>query len=167
MNCNTLLYLRAKKTVIGQGKAEIHVRSFRAADQEAARNLILAGMEERWGWLDETKNRDLDDIGASYANECFLVAIGEGEVQGTGGLIHEKEGVVRIVRMSVARSWRRQGVGGRLLEALLTEARAAGYRRVVLETEPDWTDALSFYKAHGFQSLGVRDGNMHFTMDLA
>ena len=147
-------------------RSNIQVRSFRPADQEAARRLILAGMEERWGWLDETKNRDLDDIGATYAGGCFLVALVGGEVQATGALIREAEGVGRIVRMSVARAWRRRGVGTLLLNSLLARARAAGYRRVVLETEPDWTDAVAFYKARGFRPLGLRDGNVHLALDL-
>lgn len=145
---------------------EVTIRLFRRSDQAAARRLILHGLRERWGKLDETKNPDLDDIADYYSDGFFLVAGLRDEVIGTGALIPEAAGVGRIVRMSVARPWRRQGVGQRILEALLERARAAGYRRVVLETTATWEDAVAFYRRHGFQTVAVRDGNAHFMHEL-
>lgn len=145
---------------------ELVIRPFRPCDQVAARHLILDGLRERWGELDETKNSDLDDIADCYANGFFLVACLRDEVIGTGALIPEAAGVGRIVRMSVAQSRRREGVGRQILEALLERARAAGYRRVVLETTATWEDAIAFYHRHGFQTVGVRDGDMHFVREL-
>jgi len=142
------------------------LRPFQARDQAAARNLILDGLRQRWGKLDETKNPDLDDIAANYADGFFLVACLRDEVIGTGALIPEAPGVGRIVRMSVACSQRRRGVGRRILEALLERAQAAGYRRVVLETTATWEDAIAFYRRHGFQKIAIRDGDAHFARDL-
>lgn len=39
---------------------------FEAADQVEVRSLILDGLSDHWGRVDETLNRDLDDIAASY-----------------------------------------------------------------------------------------------------
>ena len=143
------------------------IRPFRRSDEAAARRLILDGLRERWGELDEAKNPDLDDIANSYADGRFLVACLRDEVIGTGALILEAAGVGRIVRMSVARSRRREGVGTRMLEALLEEARAGGYRRVVLETTATWEDAIAFYRWHGFRRVAVRDGDAHFVRELS
>jgi GNAT superfamily N-acetyltransferase len=142
------------------------IRPFAPADQEAARSLVLRGLAERWGWLDESKNADLDNIAATYADGVFLVArLGE-ELVGTGALLAEGREIGRVVRMSVARKQRRQGVGRRLLQALLAAARARGYRRVVLETTATWQDAVAFYSEQGFRPVAVRNGEMHFAYDL-
>lgn len=145
---------------------ELVIRPFRPGDQAVARRLILNGLRQRWGELDETKNPDLNDIADHYADGFFLVACFRDEVIGTGSLIPEAAGVGRIVRMSVAQSRRRQGVGRQILEALLERARALGYRRVVLETTATWEDAIAFYRRHGFQAVAVTDGDMHFVREL-
>ena len=42
-------------------------RDFRPGDQGAVRNLVLAGMQERWGDdFDPSAHRDLEDIGEEY-----------------------------------------------------------------------------------------------------
>lgn len=149
---------------------ELTIRPFQPHDQEAARRLILEGLRQHWGFLDESKNPDLDDIAASYAGGVFLVAYLGGELVGTGALLPEEgprgEPAARLVRMSVAAHYRRQGIGGRILQALLEQARARGYRRVFLETTATWDDATAFYRAHGFRPLGIRDGDMHFVREL-
>lgn len=145
---------------------ELVIRPFRSRDQAAARCLVLDGLRQRWGELDETKNPDLNDITEHYADSFFLVACLRDEVVGTGALVPEAAGVGRIVRMSVVQSLRRQGVGRQILEALLERARSAGYRRVVLETTATWKDAIAFYRRYGFQMIAVRDGDMHFVREL-
>ena len=162
----------------------VTIRPFERRDQAAAKALILEGLVEHWGALDPTLNPDLDDIAASYAAGCFLTAWqnaspsvggsegGEGErLVGTGAILpeivdDEAEGTARVARMSVARDCRRQGIGRALLDALCAAARDAGYRRLVLETTATWQGVIDFYQTYGFRALGVREGDMHFEMDL-
>ena len=56
-----------------------------------------------------------------------------------------------IGRMAVLHSWRGKGVGGAMLECLLTLARQAGYAHVMLNAQ---TQAMPFYAKYGFQSEG-------------
>lgn len=56
-----------------------------------------------------------------------------------------------IGRMAVVSIWRGRGVGSRLLEELLHIASERGYRRVFLNAQ---CNAESFYRRHGFQSVG-------------
>lgn len=142
------------------------IRPLQPTDQAAARRLILDGLAEHWGALDPVLNRDLDDIAASYAAGIFLVAVQNGRLVGTGALIPAAPGVVRIVRMSVEKSVRRQGIGRALLRALLDAARAQGCRRVVLETTATWRDAVAFYTRHGFRPVAQQAGDIHFVLDL-
>jgi len=145
---------------------DIVIRPFQPEDQAAAQALILAGLEEHWGYLDPTKNPDLDDIASAYANGVFLVARRGDEVIGTGALIPETDAIARIVRMSVAAHARRRGIGTRILRHLREQAQADGRRQIVLETTSTWADAIAFYERNGFRPIGSWDGDTHFVLDL-
>ena len=148
--------------------SSVWVRPFAATDQDATRWLILTGLGEHFGFIDERLNPDLDDIAASYlaGGDCFVVADAGGVVAGTGALIREEPGVGRLVRMSVDCRFRRRGIGRSLVAYLLAEARRRGYRRVVLETNDDWNDAIGLYLACGFHEVGRWDGSVHLACNL-
>jgi predicted GNAT family N-acyltransferase len=57
----------------------------------------------------------------------------------------------QIGRMAVVKDWRRRGVGGELLEALITEARKRGLSEVRLSAP---LQALEFYRSQGFIADG-------------
>jgi histidine triad (HIT) family protein len=134
----------------------------RRQDQDAVRRLILAGLVEHWGFLDSSKNPDLDDLETSYAGQVFLTAWQDGRLAGSGALVFKGEGQGEIVRMSVDRELRRRGIGGALLNGLLGRAQAAGLRRVTLETTASWQDAVNFYLHSGFELTHRQDGNAYF-----
>ena len=141
------------------------IRPFLAADQASARTLILTGLGEHWGSIDETLNPDVDDIAAHYPSKIadfFVVEDADGAIIGTAGLIQEDADTGRIVRMSVTKSARGRGIGKRLVAQLEAAARARGYRRLVCETTHDWTDAIALYTATGFTELGVWHDDRHF-----
>lgn len=145
--------------------ADVIVRPFRPEDQPAARALILAGLGDHWGTIDETLNPDLDDIARSYPPEraVFLVAEdGRGTLLATGCIVDEDAETARLVRMNVAASARGRGLGRRMVRELERAARARGRRRLVLETTEDWTDAIGLYRATGFIEVGAWDGDRHF-----
>ncbi len=144
----------------------IIIRDLTPPDQPAARRLILAGLEEHWGWLDLSLNPDLDDISSSYAGETFLTAWLGGVLAGTGALVREADGVGRIVRMSVNRSIRRQGIGRALLDELVQRARQRGFHTLVLETTATWQDARGLYASYGFEFIEEREGDAHFQLAL-
>ncbi|MBN1667642.1 MAG: GNAT family N-acetyltransferase [Anaerolineales bacterium] len=142
------------------------ITPLRPQDQVAARRLILAGLEERWGSLDSLTNPDLDDLGEHYRQAIFLLAWLGDELVGSGALIAEAPGIGRIVRMSVARLHRRTGIGQQILAALLSAARERGYHQLVLETTSTWQNAIHFYQGQGFYITGEKDGDTHLKLDL-
>jgi len=146
----------------------VTIRPFAPNDQDAARRLVLAGLGDHFGAIDETRNPDLDDIAATYVlpGHLFVVAERDGRVVGTGALVTEEPGVGRLVRMSVDRAERGRGIGRALVRHLIEAARSRGHRRLVVETNDDWHDAIGLYLACGFTEEDRRDGEVHFALEL-
>lgn len=146
------------------------IRPFLGEDQDAAKQLILAGLGERWGWIDPTMNPDLNDIAVSYAEGVFLVGYLGDTLVATGALSPEVtddgSAALRVERMSVRADLRGQGLGRRMLDALLDIARKRGCQLVVLETTTTWTDAVRFYSRYGFQFVDERDGDTHMKLEV-
>jgi GNAT superfamily N-acetyltransferase len=137
-------------------------------DYDEACGLIQEGLRDHWGdGFDPTFNADLNNIAAAYGQEIFLIARDEdGKIVGTGAVICEDACTGRVVRMSVARNLRRQGIGWKILNALLDASRKRGYSKLVLETTSTWTDAVSFYLNFGFSIIGTENGDTHFVINL-
>lgn len=76
-----------------------------------------------------------------------VVAEAAGTAIGTGRLLPDGH----VGRMAVLESWRGQGVGGAMLEALLRLAHDRGIRRVRLNAQ---SRAIAFYRRHGFAAEG-------------
>ncbi len=137
------------------------IRTFTAADQRAARALILEGLGERFGSIDETLNPDLNDIAATYlaAGHAFLVAEVAGALAGTAALRFESDGATcQLARVSVRPEMRRQGVARALVEGLLALARERRRASVWVETHEPWQDAIALYERLGFVEYARRDG---------
>jgi len=131
---------------------ELYIRSFEAGDQEQARWLILEGLGEHFGYLDETLNPDLDDILHTYlrAGHVFVVACMGRELVGTGALILHGEGISEMVRISTRKTYRRRGIGQAIVTYLVDVARQRGDRRIILKTNASWHDAIHLYQRLGF-----------------
>ena len=148
--------------------SNITIRPFKASDQRAARALILEGLGEHFGSIDETCNPDLDDIMAHYVarGSAFVIAVSSNSLIGTAALIAEDAHTGRIVRMSVRREARRQGIGKALVEHLLNLARDRRFSRVVVETNNDWDNAIGLYKRCGFVEYDTDDVSVYLVLDL-
>ena len=140
------------------GAVRPSIRDFAPRDQLLVRRLILDGLGEHWGTVDESLNVDLEDIACSYTNGRTVVAELAGEVIGTGTLVRRDSTTGEIVRMSVSANCRRAGLGARIVEELIETGRSLSMTRVVLETSSSWIDVIAFYCACGFEVTGEQDG---------
>ena len=144
----------------------IEIVPFRPQDQGVVERLILTGLEEHWGNLDRNRNPDLRNIAEFYAEGTFLVAWKDRQVVGTGAFLPRSKDTVEVVRMSVRRDLRRQGVGRRILEELCKRAYRSGYKKAILETTETWDGVIAFYKAFGFRVTHYVNGDVYFALDL-
>lgn len=142
------------------------IQPFSPEDQHEARNLVLAGLVEHWGFLDPTLNPDLNDIAASYADGLFLVARQGDTIVGTGALLPRSDDTAEIMRMSVSSTLRRSGLGSAILLHLCEYAKAMGYHKLVLETTSTWQEVIEFYLKFGFQITHFQDGDTYFVLNL-
>ena len=72
-----------------------------------------------------------------------------------------------LVKLYVSKSSRGNGIGFKLIEICLKQAKDAGYSSVYLETLPELSKATGLYAQMGFQKLKKPMGNSgHFACDL-
>jgi len=149
---------------------EVTLRPFAPVDQPALRRLVLDGLGDHWGVIDETLNPDLDDVAGWYGPlggyTVVACAGSDGEIVGGGTLYRDDARTARLVRMTVGKALRGQGLGRRLVAHLVEEARARGYAAVVCETTATWQDAIGLYLRCGFAEVDRRDGDIHFRLEL-
>lgn len=147
---------------------ELMIEPVTEATQSIAKELILEGLAERFGFINYSLNPDLNNIVESYIEneDIFLLGTIQGELKCTGALINEETNVGRIVRMSVKKVCRRQGFARLMLASLEEKARNKGYTRLVLETNMNWVSAIQFYKSCGFNEINIEDGLIHMSKEL-
>lgn len=144
------------------------IRPFAPGDQHAVRELILAGLADHWGELDPTLNPDLHDIAGWYGPKGghTIVLEVDGVIAGTATMYEKAPATGELVRMSVSRQHRGQGIGKRLVRALADEAERRGYAALECETTDTWDDAIGLYTSAGFAIIDHRDGDVFFRLDL-
>ncbi len=104
-------------------------------------------------WTARTFWSELGQVGTRH----YLVALDGAAVRGYAGLCDYPD-EAWVQTLAVAPDAQGQGLGGRLLRALLEVAEALGQRTVALEVRADNAAAQALYARHGFTRTGVRRG---------
>ena len=106
-----------------------------------------AGQVRRAVFIDEQQIPESLEWDENDPVSRHCVAYQDGQPVGTGRLLPDGH----IGRMAVLAGARRAGLGGRILTALVDEARRRGDTAVQLSAQ---THALDFYRRHGFVAQG-------------
>ena len=91
----------------------------------------------------------------------YFVVDGHGKVHGGGGFNALKGGdgsICEVQKMYLLPSARGTGVGYKLLDTIINQARAAGFRHCYLETLGNMTAARALYAKFGFKPLSAPMG---------
>lgn len=133
-------------------------------DRESVERLWLAyltwgndELEARYSFrlpVQEAVERDLTTV-AKFQPPTgrLLLAFSGDDAVGTAAMQPIAPGTAEIKRMYVEPSQRRRGLGGAMLDALVTTARASGYERIRLDSPDFMTAAHTLYRACGFVDI--------------
>ena len=92
----------------------------------------------------------VDIAGLLEPPQCLYLAEVDGQPAGTCGLKQVSPEVAEIKRMYVDPAVRGRGAGRALLQQVIEDARAAGYRALRLETAVWMVEAHALYRSCGF-----------------
>jgi len=84
----------------------------------------------------------------------LALALVDGQPAGCAALRRFDDDRCEAKRLWVRPPFRGQGVGRALLDWVIAEARAAGYREIVGDTMPAMEQALAMYDRYGFERTG-------------
>ena len=121
-------------------------------DAVAAMEEILFGAE---AWSPELLATEMT---ADPASRYYIVADDDGVITGYGGLFAQRGGQADVLTLAVAAHRWGEGIGGALLDGLLTEAARRGCTEVFLEVRVDNDRAQRLYRRRGFTNIGIRRG---------
>lgn len=128
----------------------LRIREMQAADVEAASRIESEAFSMPWSARDF-----LEMVEADYA--YYYVAELDGKIAGCCG-IRNMAGEGEITNVVVAASYRKQGIGRKMMEYMLERAEENGMGDCTLEVRVSNQPAIRLYESLGFKSEGVRPG---------
>ncbi len=108
-----------------------------------------------------------NDIDHSF--ESFHCLIINGNVAGTAALKRLDDNTAELKALYLDKDLRGQGLGFRLLDTEVSEARNKGFKRIVLDSMSQYSDALRLYDRYGFKRTDRFNDNPYadFFMELS
>lgn len=137
----------------GAAGPEVVVRACQPGDLGAVRSLLAgygAGVDiPAYQRFDE----EIAGLPGPYAGPdgCLLVACVSERVVGCCAVRKLAAGVCEMKRLFADPDVRGRGIGALLVDRIIAEARALGYRRMKLDTDPAFASAVALYQSRGFR----------------
>ena len=117
--------------------------------------------KEYAAWLEidlcfQNFEKELADLPGDYAtpNGRLLLAYDDNESAGCVALRKIDAGICEMKRLFVRDKFRGRGLGRSLIDAIISEAKDIGYKRMRLDTlPPKMNDAIALYRSFGFKEI--------------
>jgi GNAT superfamily N-acetyltransferase len=132
----------------------VHIRRFQPGDEASFQRL-----NEEWivrHFALEDADREVLGDPVKYILDPggqILFAISGDEAVGCCALIREEPGVYLLANMGVTEACQGQGIGRKLLESAIAEARQMGASRLSLESNTKLASAVHLYESVGFRHV--------------
>jgi putative acetyltransferase len=150
----------------------ITIRPIHMDEIPAAKRVILTVGYGIFGWhgsLDNSINYfqstdeflDMDNVQSHYFDDrgTFLAAFDDEKLIGSGAIRNLELTVAELKRLWLLEPYHGKGIGFRLITMLFDFARTNGYQNVRLQTSPQQTRAISFYRQIGFFDIPTYNNN--------
>jgi ribosomal protein S18 acetylase RimI-like enzyme len=147
----------------------IKIRKYRSSDKEQVCAVIENVIREIFN-SDPVGLNDISDITKYYNKKggTLYVATDGKKVVGTIGVYVNDDGLVKIKRMYVYKTYRCKGIGQLLMDKIIDFCKRKQYPGVVLSTYPQMKAAIKFYKKNGFKKYDVaKDKAIRFEKKLS
>ena len=134
--------------------SDVSIREFQPGDEDAFRRLNEEWIT-RYFRLEPKDVAALGDPQASifgHGGRIFFAVLDDRRV-GCCALVPLGQGEWEVAKMAVTANCQGQGIGRRVLQAVVDAARAAGARRLWLETNHAMTPAIRLYERMGFRHI--------------
>ena len=100
-----------------------------------------------------------NNIGDNFV--VFYCLFDQDKLIGTVALKKLDENTVELKAMYLDRSYRGKGLGRRLMNKIVDEAKRLGYKSIVLDSMSQYKDALRLYERTGFQNTERYNDNLY------
>ena len=90
----------------------------------------------------------------------FYCLFDQDKLIGTVALKKLDENTVELKAMYLDRSYRGKGLGRRLMDKIVDEAKRLGYKSIVLDSMSQYKDALRLYERTGFKNTERYNDNL-------
>ena len=137
-----------------QVNQQITFRLFQEGDAEAFRELNREWIA-RYFKVEEQDLIQLDDPVGNILRPGgqIVMAIADGERIGCCALVFVKTGLFELAKMAVSERYRGKGIGRRLLEYTIAQARRLGAHTLELASNTKLANAVHLYESLGFRHL--------------
>lgn len=133
---------------------------------------------EKWLGLDicfQGFEEELANLPGKYAKPSgrLLIAFVDDKVAGCIALRKLEENICEMKRLYLRDEFRGSGLGNKLIEKVIEEARLIGYQKMRLDTLPDkMNKAVRLYESHGFRQIPAYypnpyDETLYLELDLS
>jgi len=132
--------------------SDIELRLYQPGDAEAFRELNEAWIA-RYFRLEEQDHIQMGDPEAKIlrpGGQIVMAVAGEEKI-GCCALVFVKPGVFEVAKMAVSERYRGQGIGRKLLEYIIAQAKLMGAHTLELATNTKLANAVHLYESVGFR----------------
>jgi carbonic anhydrase len=126
------------------------------ADFNAAKALFLEYQQElRVDLCFQSFDEELLQLPEMYGEKkgCLLLAIVDDHYAGCVGIRRINEDTCEMKRLFVKPSYKKQGIGRKLVDQIIAEAILLGYKKMILDTLDRLAPALHLYTNFGFKVI--------------
>ncbi len=135
-------------------ETELTIREFQPGDEGVFRRLNEEWIK-RYFVLEPKDEASLADPQRTILDRggMIFLAVQGGRPVGCCALVGMGPGEFEVAKMAVTESSQRSGIGRRLLDRVISEARVAGAHRLFLETNRKLGTAVRLYESLGFRHI--------------